>query len=385
MNRLNIENLKNFQHYLHEFQKSSRRATKNSNIKITFDKKYGKQIRIDDVKIAIDHWNPAADLIFFSHPHMDHIPNIPKKSLKQIKDRVLKRPLFICSKISKEIAELRTRKKFSFPGSMWLLGNNLNLKSSVDYKGLTLSLIENGHTYGSCSLFIEGSERIFYTSDFTGNDKFLNTPFTALRGLKPLECEHLITECTYGLPKYIFPSFPELSMNINQNIQNNLLLNIPTIILAYSYGKSQTILNSLNPSFNILLEKSIAKIVKKLEALDLSFNSWQPYGKYNKNQLMKLRDYVLIIPPYEMFKEPYKTLIADGANVIYLSGKTFSSDARERFPADHYYPYSDHCDYNQLIDFVQNTNPEHIYLEHGNMSAFYYALNKLDITPNSEI
>jgi len=336
---------------------------------------YGKFIKIDDLIIAIDHWNPEADVIYISHAHMDHIPVFNKNIRKGLKQGKFKK-WFLSSRITKEIAEERTRKRFTIPNSMWALGENLGNKDKIEVGDVSLQLIENGHTYGSTSLLIEGSEKILYTSDFTTETrKFSNN--SVVKGLDPIKCDIIITECTFGSPQFIFPSFAKVQDDLNAYISLQLEKGNPVILLAYAFGKSQYLLNMLDLDLldtKILLDRSIAKLTKILEKNGVKFNPWEPYGNYNKNQLKKDNNYVLIIPNYFMFQEPYKSLISDGAKIAVFSGKVLLNSFRDKFPSDKYIPYSDHCDYNSLIQFLNNVSSKIIYLEHGSLYEFFYHL-----------
>ncbi|MEJ2250039.1 MAG: hypothetical protein P8Y70_13835 [Candidatus Lokiarchaeota archaeon] len=179
-------------------------------------------------------------------------------------------------------------------------------------------------------------------------------------------------ECTYGTPKYIFPSYKEIKSNLKEYLDSNLKINRPVIILAYSFGKSQILLNTIEMNSSVILERSIYNHVEILEDLGIIFREWEPYGNYNKNQLIKLKKYVLIIPPYFMFQEPYKTLISNGAQVLYATGKGLNEAEKEKFLADYYLLYSDHCSFNQLINFVDQCKSGEIYLEHGQINEFTY-------------
>ena len=369
-----IKRFRSFIYRVNQFNIHSKRI--NNNIEIGCDKKYGKYIHIDGVMIAIDRWNPKADVIYVSHAHMDHIPVIPENILKNLEDH--QNPVkFACSKITKEITEARTRGKFTFPESLWLIGKEMNQSQSIEYNGVSLTLIENGHAYGSTSLLIEGSEKILYTNDFITEDReFLNGNKT-IKGLKPIECKRLIVECTFGSPNYIFPSFKEIQVELNNYIENEISEGHLVILLGYAYGKSQIILNIINTTHKIILERNIAQIVKILEKNGIVFPEWEPYGNYKKNKLKQLSDYILIIPPYSVFSEPYKSLIAEGAKVVYLSGKVLNELSRREFPSDKCIPFSDHCDFNSLKKFVENCKPEKIYLEHGKIEEFSYFISKI--------
>ena len=374
--RYNIKSnpIKEFKIFIEKINRKNESSKKeNKSIDIGYDENYRKYICFDGVLIALDSWNPNADIIYVSHAHMDHIPIIPQKISEKLKNGQI--PInFMCSKITKEVAEERTRGKFCFHESLWLFGKDLTHSKSIEYKGVKLTLIENGHTYGSTSLLIEGSEVILYTSDFTTKDReFLNGK-RAIKGLKPINCDRLIMECTFGSPNYLFPSFGEIQKELNEYIQNQILEGYPVIILGYSFGKSQIVLNMLYDSYRILLNTNIAKNTDILEKNGIKFTKWEPYGNYNKKKLEDLNDYILIIPPYSMFTEPFKSLISSGAKVISLSGKVLNESYRKEFPADKYIPFSDHCDFNDLIKFVNKCTPKKKYLEHGKIEEFSYFL-----------
>ena len=368
-----LEPVKELEKTIQSYKKAKEDLKKKRDIDIRVHKKFGKYISIDGVTIAIEHWNPEADLIYISHPHMDHIPKIPEKVKHKLFNGKMKIK-FLCSQITKEIAKERTNGNFDFPDPSWLLGKDLKKINSIEFKGVKLKLLENGHTYGSTSLLLEGSERVFYTSDFTTENKQFGAERTPLKGLKPIGCKHLITECTYGSPQFIFPSFHKLKHELNEYVERNLEKGDPTIILAYSFGKSQNILNMLKKSFRIILDRRCAKNTAILQELGIEFNSWEPYGNYNKNILSKQNDYVLIIPPYSMFREPYKTIIKSGAKIVFASGKGLVQTGKEKVPADKYLLYSDHCDFGKLINFIENCQAKKIYLEHGLMKAINYFL-----------
>lgn len=368
--------IKEFEMFIEKIDRNNESSKKdNKNIDIGYDENYGKYIYFDEVLIAIDSWNLNADIIYISHAHMDHIPVIPQKISEKLKNGQI--PInFMCSKITKEVAEDRTRGRFSFPESLWLIGKDLNQSTSIEYKGVKLTLIENGHTYGSTSLLIEGSEVILYTSDFTTKDREFLERKRSIKGLRPIKCDRLITECTFGAPKYIFPPFKEVQKELNDYTHNQISKGHPVIILGYSFGKSQVILNMLYGSNRILLNRKIVKNTEILEKNRIEFTKWEPYGNINKKSLKDLNDYILIIPPYSMFIDPFKSLISKGAKVVSLSGKVLNDSYRREFPSDKYIPFSDHCDFNDLIKFVNKCNPIKIYLEHGKIEEFsYFFLN----------
>ena len=331
-------------------------------------------ITIDGVSIAIDHWNPDANLIFISHAHMDHIPRLPEHFINQDKDHK-NSPKFICSKITKEIAKSRTNGKFDFPKELWVLGNDDLDVQSISFKEIKLTLFKSGHTNGSNSLYINGSETVLYTGDFITENRIFQNSNEVLLGLNPIKCDHLIIECTFGSPCYNFPPFTQLQEKLIEYIETQNSSNNPIIVLAYAFGKSQIIHKILNEAHEIILDKNIAKNTVILEQNGIVFPKWVPYSKYNVKRLLNKKNYVLIIPPYSMFQPPYNKLIASGAKVVCVSGKVVKKSYREEFLADYYLPLSDHCDFKELNEFIEKCSPQKIYLMHGQIEKLSYYLS----------
>ena len=71
----------------------------------------------------------------------------------------------------------------------------------------------------------------------------------------------------------------------------------------------------------MLLDNKAVALVRCLEDTGVKFSKWAPYGKYNKNKLKKKGSYILIIPPYAIFSQPYCSLLSPQVKVASLSGR----------------------------------------------------------------
>ncbi len=357
-------------------KKQEARQFRDGNFSVKYGKEFGNLVIIDDISITFDSWNPHADVIFISHAHSDHIPIIPKTHIEDLY-KGSKKTFFICSKITKEVAEVRTKGQFKFPEDNWLLGKSSKYPQFTHYKGAKFSLIKNGHAYGSTSLIIEGSEKILYTGDFITEDRVFSGNKTSLFGLKPIKCDRLMMECTYGLPEYVFPTFKEIKNNLNEYIQNQLDFQYPIILLGYAYGKSQVILNMLDDSYTIFLHEAIAQITEILELNGIKFTEWEMIKNNHRKISKNLGNSLLIIPLNLINSEPYESLISQGAKFIALSGKILNGSYRKEFKVDKYLPLSDHCDFKNLFKFIKKCQVRTIYIEHGKIEEFsYYLLRK---------
>ena len=337
----------------------------------------GVLIFIDGIKIGIDHWDDNCDVLFISHAHMDHIPYIPNSIIKKVlfDEGSVNFPMMICSDITREIAKLRTKEKFLFPESSWLLGYDLNHQSSIEFKGIKFTILENGHTFGSSSLLIEGSETILYSSEFIIEDRLFKKG-DLIKSLKPRRCDHLILDCTFCSPYFDFPSFKDIEYGTNEYIKEQFNEGNPLIFFGYTFGKSQIIMKMLECDSVIYLDKEIGKITEILERFGINFPKWR---SFNRNFQKKLKDnelFIIISPPNNLFKDTYRQLINNGAKTAIFSGKVLDASFRTHFNVDNYFPLSDHSDFKSTLNFIDKCNPNNIYLEYGQIENFSYFLSK---------
>ena len=337
----------------------------------------GTLISIDGIKIAIDHWDSECDILFISHAHMDHIPYIPNSIIRKllINDHSVNFPKIICSEITREIAKLRTKEKFIFPDSNRILGDDINHQSSVEFKGIKLTIIENGHTFGSSSLLIEGSESILYTSEFIPEDRYFKNG-DIVKSLKPTKCDNLILDCTFSSPHFAFPSFNDIHNHTTEYINKKLINGNSVILFAYTFGKSQTILKMLENDSNIYLDKEISKITEILENFNINFPKWGSFNKNVEKKLEKDGPFVIITSPHNLFKDTYKRMINNGVKTAIFSGKVLDTSFRTKFKVNKYIPLSDHCDFKSTLNFIEESDPKNIFLEYGLIENFSYFLSK---------
>ncbi|MHA1272923.1 MAG: hypothetical protein ACTSQS_05755, partial [Promethearchaeota archaeon] len=351
---------------------------KNANIIIGNTKNNGLFIKVKNTFIALDCWIPKAELIFISHAHMDHIPRVPLEILEKIRMNKID-VKFICTKISKDIAELRTNNQLIIPEHAWLMGKTPQLPQSMEYKGMKFTIFDNGHAPGSIGLMIEAEEKILYTGDFITEKRCSSEKVVCIRGFNPILCDYLITECTYGDPSISFPSVAELRKFLNKIVQENLDLGKLIIIPCTIFGKAQVIHEMLQCEEEIILDRDIAAIARILEKNGRALPNWAPYKHYGKRKLKEERNHVLIIPPHAINKSPYNELATPESLIIVPSGRVLFESYRKENPADIYLPLSDHADFKGIITSILESNPKELYLEHGEIEKISHALTNMNL------
>lgn len=191
-------------------------------------KKRGVIIELDGVKLCLDG-SSKCDLGFISHAHTDHLVK-----------RLVNHP-FLISYETKVLSEYRT-------------GLKVDSYDKLNFNGLSFELINNGHIFGSKSLLVKGSERVLYTSDFTTKSRFF------LKGFKPVKCDSLIIETTYGDPHYEFPSVKEVVSEAKDYINDELARGNNLVLNGYALGKAQIISKLVEGYDNVYVDPKVKAI-----------------------------------------------------------------------------------------------------------------------------
>ena len=289
-------------------------------------------VYLDPKKINHDGIN------FVSHAHIDHLPKGGSGT-------------FLASRETNEIAKLRG---FSFEST-----NSLE----------NFSLVDSGHILGSKGILFDD---IFYTGDITLRDRGF------LKGAKIPKCKTLITECTFGLPEFIFPEVTVIIQQVNEIISDLYSRGKPVLLLGYELGKSQT-LSQLFANWDPLYYHDS---VKKMNGLHRTFGiplkDAMGHSEAESKGLLEKKPWVMIAPMMNaksQFIQHMKTKY--DAITIGFSGWAHSKKFPYSRGTDYSIPLSDHCDYNELLELVKRSEAEKIFTIHGFVDEFSKDLNRL--------
>lgn len=204
-----------------------------------------------------------------------------------------------------------------------------------------VQLLDAGHVIGSNMLLYKDT---LYTGDFCTRDRFF------LTGARPVRAKKLIIESTFGDPNFQFPPLKEITKQIKDWVRENP----KTIWFGYPFGKSQT-LTALANHLGII--PYAAGNVSK-------YNELVPSLKYkNLNEsVLKEDEFVIIAPTYLKKSFPSEVMRAMNISSGYFSGWAMSWN---QLGVDRCFPLSDHCGFDELVDFVKKVDPEKIYIVHG--------------------
>ena len=278
-------------------------------------------------------------ITFVSHAHIDHLH----------KQRT---GIVLTSRQTSEIARLR--------------GYSIE-NYSEEYDDL--ELIDAGHILGAKGLLF--GDEVFYTGDISIRERAF------MKGAKVPKCKVLITECTFGMPEYVFPKIEETVKRVNQIVSDSYSRGKPVILLGYELGKAQ-ILSYLFSHWEPFYHDSVKKVNDVYRRFGICLPDSKGHSEAENAGLLERRPWLMIAPNLSgknAFVRHMKSRY--GAITIGFSG--WAQSTRFAFARQHDYsiPLSDHCDYNELMKLVKDCSPEKIYTVHGFVEEFASDLVKM--------
>lgn len=243
-----------------------------------------------------------------------------------------------------------------------ILLETLAYNETIHINGVSLSLHPAGHIYGSAQVRLEYQGEVWVISgDYKLADDGFSTPF------EPVQCHTFVTESTFGLPIYQWKPQSEVAAEINQWWLDNQKRGKASLIGAYSLGKSQRILNSIDQSIGpILLHGAVFNTHEALIGGGAKLSHHPKLNaETNKDEIAKA---LIIAPPSALNStwvkklRPFSTGIASGWMQI--------RGMKRRRSADRGFVISDHADWNDLNAAVEASTAERVYVTHGYTSVF---------------
>lgn len=238
--------------------------------------------------------------------------------------------------------------------------------------GAKVKLLNAGHIFGAKQLYIENSGSVLFTGDIKLRANLV------VKGAETIQAENLILDCTYGKKDYVFPEPFEIYDQMRKYIKSEKP--DTTVLMGYSTGKAQELIKFVNEylGYTPVVDKSIAKISRlhKANGCNLDFIE---LGTREADEIIK-GDYIAVVSPDWSLKNSFKkaaSLLNRKAKIIYATGWALDRDFS--FMCDKAFPLSDHCDFNELMHFVEQVNPKRVFCRYGFVEDFARELQKKGI------
>jgi Cft2 family RNA processing exonuclease len=169
----------------------------------------------------------------------------------------------------------------------------------------------------------------------------------------------LLTESTFGLPVFHFPSREALEVRIVEVCREAIAQDEIPVLLAYALGKAQEVAMILGDAkIPTVLHGAAWKLIPEYEAAGFYF----PLSRAYESGPPVLGE-ALLVPP-RCARTPIVQKLKK-RRVIYLSGWAVRAASRADFDADVLVPLSDHADFPELLAHVAQVAPDRVVTHHG--------------------
>ncbi len=248
--------------------------------------------------------------------------------------------------------------------------SELDFGGSINWNEARLTAYPASHILGAAQLLIEfAGERMVYTGDIK-----LRPPLAG-DTTEVVACDHLIMESTFGLPIYRLLSREAATEQIIRFAQECFDQGATPAFTGYPLGRGQEIAHVLaNAGFRTAVHGAIAKFIPVYEDYGYRFPGWEPYeAKATAGKAL------VVVPDHG------RVLESSGKNIrrAYVSGWAALDNARARGGAEELIPYSDHADFDELLELVERCGPKHVDVVHGYTEPFAHILRSRGISASA--
>ena len=226
-----------------------------------------------------------------------------------------------------------------------------------DINGVRISYHPAGHILGSAQIRLEHNGNVWVVSGDYKTD-----PDPTCAAWEPVRCNTFITESTFGLPIYRWPSQQRVFDEMNAWWSANADAGRVSLLYGYALGKAQRMLAGLDTSIGpILTHGAVEKMTQCYRDAGVAMPVTTYATLAEKSPTWSRA--IVVAPPS-----------ADGSTwarrfgpyaAAFASGWMHVRGARRRRGVDRGFTLSDHVDWPQLLSAIDATGAERVWVTHG--------------------
>jgi putative mRNA 3-end processing factor len=227
----------------------------------------------------------------------------------------------------------------------------------VAIDGVTLSLHPAGHILGSAQVRVEHRGEVWAVS---GDYKVEPDPTCAT--FEPLRCHVFVSESTFGLPIYRWPSQADVFAAINAWWRANQEEGKASVLFGYALGKAQRLLAGVDRGIGpIACHGAVEKMnrVYREAGIDLPATTYVGAAASGTDWSR-----ALIVAPPSADGSPWLRKFGTSSRG-FASGWMRIRGTRRRRSVDRGFVLSDHADWPGLLGAIEATGAERVLLTHG--------------------
>ena len=248
------------------------------------------------------------------------------------------------------------------------LGEDITLQTLaygevIEHHGVKLSLHPAGHVLGSAQVRLEHGGRVWVASgDYKLENDGTCAPF------EPVRCDTFITESTFGLPIYRWPTQESLFAEINAWWRANAQAGRASVLYAYALGKAQRLLHGVDASIGPIVAHGA---VEPINAIYRAAGVALPPTHYASDAALDkaLLARALVIAPPSAGRSSWLRRFGPNPSDAFASGWMLLRGTRRRRGVDRGFVVSDHADWPGLQSAILATGAERIFVTHGSVAV----------------
>jgi putative mRNA 3-end processing factor len=224
-----------------------------------------------------------------------------------------------------------------------------------------VSLHPAGHILGSAQVRVEHRGEVWVVSgDYKREPDPTCTPF------EPVRCHTFVTESTFGLPVYRWPSRESTFAEVDAWWRANREAGRACLLFGYALGKAQRLLAGLDPAVGpIYTHGAVETLVRAYREAGValpptSYVGSRPAGTAWAGSM--------IVAPPSAHGTPWARRFGPASTAM-ASGWMRIRGARRRRAFDRGFVLSDHADWPGLLDAIEATGARHVWVTHGYAAA----------------
>jgi putative mRNA 3-end processing factor len=287
----------------------------------------------------IDPWRRVPRAVI-THAHSDHARFGSQR--------------YLAAAESRELLEIRLGKQISL--------QTLDYGEPLRTREAQITLYPAGHIRGSAQVRIEVAGEVAVV---TGDYKLQADPTCA--PWEPVRCHLLVTESTFGLPVFRWPSTDEVLRQILAWYLHNRQSGRPSVLLAYSLGKAQRLMAEIlrhSPegwAGRLYVHGSIIRPTQAYLAGGVSLP--EPCGVSQAPADIDWSQCLILAPPSAQHSTWMKRF--GDPSVAMASGWMAIRGTRRRRHLDQGFVVSDHVDWPDLLQAIELCQAEEVWVTHG--------------------
>lgn len=226
--------------------------------------------------------------------------------------------------------------------------------------GVDATYIPAGHVLGSAQILLEhAGDRVVITGDYKRRADPTCAPFEVT------PCDIFITEATFGLPVFAHPPIEEEMAKLLTALQANP--DACVLVGAYALGKAQRVIAELRLSGHrdpIYLHGAMEKMCRLYEEHGVDLGALRLVSDHTKDDM---RGAIIIAPPSAL-NDRWSRRLPDPITAMASGWMRVRQRARQR-GVELPLVISDHADWNELTQTIEDVNPQETWITHGREEA----------------